>query len=96
MASSAISLLAYRAFAPKELSKKQNTVLAFLLKYGSMSNKELAAKIGWPINTITRGSRNSGTSACWSWTASSGTIRPTAPRASGAFAPLDWGVTESV
>ena len=53
MASSALSLLAYRAFAPKELSKKQNTVLAFLLKYGSMSNKELAAKIGWPINTIT-------------------------------------------
>lgn len=53
MATSTISIMAYRAFAPKELSKKQNTVLAFLLKYGSMSNKELAAKIGWPINTIT-------------------------------------------
>lgn len=53
MTTSTMSIIAYRAFAPKELSKKQNTVLAFLLKYGAMSNKELAAKIGWPINTIT-------------------------------------------
>lgn len=53
MDTSTISIMAYRAFAPKDLSKRQNTVLAFLLKYGSMSNKDLAAKIGWPINTIT-------------------------------------------
>lgn len=53
MTTSTLSLIAYRAFAPGDLSKKQNTVLAFLLRHGSMSNKELAAKTGWPINTIT-------------------------------------------
>lgn len=53
MATSTISILAYRAFAPKDLSKRQNTVLAFLLRQGPMSNKQLAERTGWPINTIT-------------------------------------------
>ena len=53
MTTSTISILAYRAFAPKDLSKRQNTVLAFLLRQGPMSNKMLAERTGWPINTNT-------------------------------------------
>lgn len=53
MTTSTLSILAYRAFAPRDLSKRQNTVLAFLLRQGPMSNKQLAERTGWPINTIT-------------------------------------------
>jgi DNA-binding MarR family transcriptional regulator len=53
MSISSTSLIAYRALTPNGLGKRQNTVLAFLVRRGPMSNKQIAEATGWPINTIT-------------------------------------------
>lgn len=53
MTTSTMSIIAYRAFAPKDIGKRQSAVLSFLLNHGPLSNKDLANKMLLPINTIT-------------------------------------------
>lgn len=53
MTVAATSLISYRSLSPKGLGRRQSTVLAFLIRHGPMSNKQLSEATGWPINTIT-------------------------------------------
>ena len=53
MTVAATSLMAYRQFAPKDFGKKQSAILAFLVRKGPMTNKQLSQETGWPINCIT-------------------------------------------
>lgn len=47
------SIESYRKFTEEDLSGRQRAVYDCLQEYGPMSNKQIAAKMGWPINTIT-------------------------------------------
>lgn len=47
------SIMSYRQLTPKALGKKQNSVLAFIIKHQPVSNKQLSMLMQWPINTIT-------------------------------------------
>ena len=53
MTTSTISIIAYRAFAPRDIGKRQSAVLSCLLNHGPLSNKELSDQMLLPINTIT-------------------------------------------
>ena len=47
------SIASYRAMSPKEISRKQTQVLAFLVRRGPMSNRGLSKAMGWPVERIT-------------------------------------------